>query len=519
MKSIYKISILLAAILLGSCSKEYLSTVPTSSTGTATIFESVDNMELAVNGLYKCMTQQFGTFGQGYNGEGTIKYYIGTMAGNNFNMFNSGNIYLVDNSYHVNPKSTWILYPWYYYYRIIGNANTIIVEGPNAAGDEAKRDYLIAQAKVMRAYCYSMLVQRFTYRWGMGKHSEAVDGNGLVLRIDTSTGDLPLSSADATYAQIYKDLDEAIAVLDGQAYKRDKTNENYQIDGNVARAVYARAALNREDWDKAAAMAKDARVGYDLMSVAKYKGGFNSPTSEWIWSSYGGVTETLYYYSFHAYMGYNANTSTCRSYPRSISKVLYNKLGATDIRRDMFLDPTGNEGDCSTTTGEVKKNSTLDKKARAMYPALLSNAKVCAYQQFKFACLDQPGVGHIPHFRSSEMILIEAEAEFMKNNPTKTQQLLVNLNKDSGRDPGYTCTKTGDDLLEEIKLYRQIELWGEGFDWFDLKRWNDPIDRKGFNDGGNSYSTYAIKVVQEQANNWWTSVLPENETLYNKGLK
>lgn len=521
MKNLFKISFILAAVvLLSACSKTYLKTEPTSSTGTATIFETVDNMELAVNGLYKCMTQQYGAFGQGYNGEGTIKYYIGTMAGNNFNMCNSGNIYLVDNSYHVNPKSTWILYPWYYYYRIIGNANAIIVNGPDAVGDEAKRDYLIAQAKVMRAYCYSMLAQRFFYRWSMGKNSEAKNGNGLVLRMDTSTDDIPLSSAEATYAAIYTDLNEAIPVLEKGAYKRNKMAENYQIDASVAKAIYARAALVREDWSKAAEMARAAREGYPLMSAKDYMDGFCEPKSEWIWSSYGGVTETLYYYSFQAYMAYNANTSTCRTYPRSISKVLFDKISDTDIRKEMFLNPAGMEGDYSKTTGVATSGSALDKKARTMHPNIPSNAKICAYEQFKFACIDQPGVGHLAHFRSSEMYLIEAEAEFKKdnNNEAAARKLLVELIKDSKRDPNYSCNKTGNDLYEEIKLYRQIELWGEGFDWFDLKRWNDPIDRKGFADGGNSYATYAIKVEQAEVNNWWTSVIPEKEQLYNKEI-
>lgn len=519
MKNLYKISLLAALVLFGACSKEYLVTAPTSSTGTNAIFETVDNMELSVNGLYKCMTQQYGAFGQGYNGEGTIKYYIGTMAGNNFNMCNSGNIYLVDNSYHVNPKSTWILYPWYYYYRIIGNANTIIENGPNAQGDEAKRDYLIAQAKVMRAYCYTMLAQRFFYRWSMGKNSEAKNGNGLVLRMDTSTGDIPLSSAEATYAAIYIDLDEAISVLEKEAYKRNKLSENYQIDANVAKAIYARAALVREDWTTAATMARAAREGFPLMNTKDYMGGFCEPKSEWIWSSYGGTTETLYFYSFQAYMAYNANTSTCRTYPRSISKVLYDKISDTDIRKDMFLNPAGMEGDYSTSTGIATAKSALDKKAREMHPDIPSNAKICAYEQFKFACIDQPGVGHLVHFRSSEMYLIEAEAEYKKNNAPAAQKLMEELIKDSGRDPSYSCTKTGEELFEEIKLYRQIELWGEGFDWFDLKRWNDPIDRKGFKDGGNSYATFAIKVVQSEVNNWWTSVIPEKEALYNKEIK
>jgi hypothetical protein len=501
---------------MNACSADYLNTSPESSTGTATIFETVDNMELAINGLYRQMTQQYGAFGQGYNGEGTIKHYLGNYASNDYNRFTSMNIYLLDNSYHINRQSTWIILPWYYYYRIIGNANAIIVYGPDAAGDEGKRDYIIAQAKVMRAYCYMQLSQRFHYAWFMGKSDEAKNGNGLVLRLDTSTGSMGLSSANDTYAQITTDLNEAIPVLEQQAYKRNASTENYQINKDVAYAVYARAALVKGDYATAAQYAQKARQDYPLMSKKDYFAGFNTPTSEWIWSSYGSETETLYYYSFFAYNGFEANTSAVRNYPITIGKALYESIPETDVRREMWLAPEPGEK-YSQTNGQITdKKSPSYLKIFAKYPQIPSTAKIAAWHQMKFQTLDGVGVGHVNHFRASEMYLIEAECQYKMGNESAAQKLLEELNVTSGRDPEYTCTKTGDELFAEIKKYRGIELWGEGFGWFDLKRWNDPIDRKHFSEGGNSYLTYAVKCVQEQTNNWWTSVLPEKETNYNE---
>jgi len=516
MKKIFKLFAIAAGVLvMNSCSSDYLNTTPESSTGTSTIFETVDNMELAINGLYRQMTQQYGAFGQGYNGEGTIKHYLGNYASNDWNRFTSMNIYLLDNSYHINPNSTWIILPWYYYYRIIANANAIIVYGPDAAGDEGRRDYIIAQAKVMRAYCYMQLSQRFHYRWSMGKSDEAKNGNGLVLRLDTSTGSMGLSSANDTYAQITTDLQEAIAVLEKDAYKRNQATENYQINKDVAYAVYARAALIKGDYATSAQYAQKARKDYPLMSNSAYFAGFNTPTSEWIWSSYGSETETLYYYSFFAYNGFEANTSAVRNYPITIGKQLYESIPETDVRREMWLAPEPGEK-YSSTNGQISdKKSPSYLKIFAKYPQIPSTAKIAAWHQMKFQTLDGVGVGHVNHFRASEMYLIEAECQYMMGNESAAQALLEELNVSSGRDPEYTCTKTGDELFAEIKKYRGIELWGEGFGWFDLKRWNDPINRKHFSEGGNSYLTYAVECVQEQTNNWWTSVLPEKETNYN----
>jgi hypothetical protein len=135
--------------------------------------------------------------------------------------------------------------------------------------------------------------------------------------------------------------------------------------------------------------------------------------------------------------------------------------------------------------------------------------------QFKVAATDLPGVGNMNHFRSAEMYLIEAEAKYFQNKPASDiQNLLVTLNNTSGRDPSYTCTKTGTDLLNEIKMYRGIELWGEGFDWFDMKRWNDPIVRNTYANGGNFIAALAL-TIPPSASNKWTWKLPLKETDFN----
>jgi hypothetical protein len=113
------------------------------------------------------------------------------------------------------------------------------------------------------------------------------------------------------------------------------------------------------------------------------------------------------------------------------------------------------------------------------------------------------------------MYLIEAEAKYRQAKPdVEIQNVLIALTKTSGRDGSYTCTKTGVNLLNEIKLYRAIELWGEGFDWFDMKRWNDPINRKTYANGGNFITSLGVTITPD-ANNKWTWKLPLKETDFN----
>lgn len=504
------------ATLIG-CKDSYLDTVPTSSTSTKTIFETTDNAKQAINGIARLMVTQYGDFGQNFSGEGTIKFLFGEYLGENFsrprltgwsNVMNS--VYL-ENSNHVSYNG----YPWFYYYELIGNANSIIASIDNAAGTDQERQFIKAQALTYRAYCYTQLVQFYCYRWEDSNNGTAVSkrNNGLVIRTEENMEetDVPLSSSGDVYAQIYKDLDEAIGLFKSSGLKRGSI---WEPNVDVANAVYARAALNRKDYPTAAAKAAEARAGYPLMSNAEYNSGFSSENKEWIWGSYGGDDQTLYYYGFHSYMAYDANTSIVRNYPVCMSKELYDKIPATDIRKNLFLD--GSLYSYSDVTGDLSKAADA-AAVRAARPTMIASHRIAAYMSFKFSIKGSIGVGYINHFRSSEMYLIEAEAKYYQNNPAGAQAAMNALVKDSGRDGSYNCTATGDALLSEIKTYRAIELWGEGFDWLDKKRYNEKLVRLDFKKGGNFAEAMAI-TLDVNAGNKWTYFTPYREYNYNHAL-
>lgn len=128
-----------------------------------------------------------------------------------------------------------------------------------------------------------------------------------------------------------------------------------------------------------------------------------------------------------------------------------------------------------------------------------------------------PGVGHLNHIRSSEMILVEAEARAMMGQYAAARDLLVFLNTSTGRNPYYTVTYSGQQLLEEIWLYRDIELWGEGFNWFDLKRTGRPLIRTAKAAGGSFLPPLDLSVQPNEENNW-TWVTPDRETDFNRAI-
>lgn len=511
MKNILKISIaaLSGVMLLASCSKDYMNTTPTSSTATPTIFESTENAALAINGICKLMTRQY-LSSQGFNGEGTVKMYTGEYPGDNCFVNLPGWSSVINGTMHDNKTTIYNYYNWYYYYMLIGNANAIILNIDDAKGAEAERQFIKAQALSFRAYSYMMLLQIYSVRWSDSNNGSA---DGVVLRLDTSTDEMPLSTMADCYKQIYDDLDEAIRLYTESGLAPD-SKDNYSPNIDMAYATYARAALNRQDYATALDKAVKARENHPLMSNDEYKSGFNTPNKEWIWSCYGSADETLFYYSYFANMAYNSSASMVRNYPRCINKDVYDRIPETDIRRGMFLDPK----DYTYTKSTGVAGKELTAYARTLYPDIYSTAKVYAYMQFKVSSTTQPGVGHLNNFRSAEMYLIEAEANYFLKNEKAAQASLNTLTRDSGRDKEYNCTATGTALLDEIKLYRKIELFGEGFNWFDLKRWGDSLNRTSTEKGGNYITALAVSYSPQDRNNW-TWVIPSKETDYNKLIK
>ncbi|MCD8032631.1 MAG: RagB/SusD family nutrient uptake outer membrane protein [Bacteroides sp.] len=523
-------SLMGVAMLATSCSDNYLNTAPTSSVGTSTAFATTENAAMAINGIAQIMCYQQFSFSQGYCGENRIKSIYGEYPGQDFvyNIMSPGWADIMNGDYYTQASSAYSAYPWYYYYTIIGNANSIIHNVDDAEGLETEKEFIKAQALSFRAYAYSQLIQLYAYRWD-DTNNGATDG--VVLRLDESTGSMPLSTVKECYDQIYQDCEDAITLYKSSGLDRN-SSQVWLPNINVAYAVYARAALNRQDYQTALTYAKLARQDYPLMSNADYLSGFCRPTSEWIFGSYGDGTENMWYWTFSTQFscnGYYANNTQYGA--GAIDKILTDKIPNNDVRKQLFLtadkfsqfdltDPEIMNQTYAYFTGDDIWYAAEDY-ILSMTPSGLEDAYQAGYfylgAQLKFWVFDTPGVSYLCHIRSSEMILIEAEANYFLNQPTEAQAALVELNATSGRNPNYTCTKTGEDLFQEIIDYRSFELWGEGFNWFDYKRWNKDIARTGIPNGGNVHAANATTITANGHSNW-TWVIPELETNYNEDI-
>jgi hypothetical protein len=456
------------------------------------------DMYQAINDCAQVMMSQYLVV-QGLSGEGGIMMFYGNYPGQDFFVNLPNWDPLINQDIHEMADYRYTYYPWHYYQTLVNEANDVLKYVDRVDAGLNYKQFIKAEAMTFRAYAYLMLSQLYCKRWVDSENGAAA---GLPLDLDLSNGTPERLTLAETYAMIYSELDEAIALYKASGLCHPASGWNLP-DLEVAYAIYARAALTKNDWANAATYAALAREGHPLMSNDELlSDGFCNNNSEWIW---GGFSDLLYYYSYHAYIAYNSSAQNVRNYPKCISRELFNQIPATDVRRQWWLDPTDN--DYNTTNGRVTQGSVLDQQARDQHPDINPSSQIYAYMQWKVRCNEQPGIADLCFFRSSEMLLIEAEAQCMMGNYTAAQAALVALNKTSGRDPQYACNKTGADLLNEVKLYRRIELWGEGFDWFDLKRWKDTLVRHTYEDGGNFIEKFAVTITPEDKNEW-TYVIP-----------
>ena len=266
------------------------------------------------------------------------------------------------------------------------------------------------------------------------------------------------------------------------------------------------------------------------MGIDEYTAGFNTANKEWIWEVFEDDTQPIYYYSFYNYMSGSCAGSASRTYPTLISKQIVDPIDPADSRLAIYAVPTAAEieeaggvnkiASTSSGAGTVTKGTFFDRVKRDFVQTgrIYGTTKIGYYIGAKFIVKSGVGDGCIPIFRAAEMIYNEAEAQFRLGNESEVQALLNEATQPY--NAAYNCTKTGEELWNELIAYRKFDLWSEGHSWFDLKRWGVSMVRKTWDEGG-SWASYFCGTGNTGGNygptekNDWTYVIPQMETNYN----
>jgi hypothetical protein len=217
------------------------------------------------------------------------------------------------------------------------------------------------------------------------------------------------------------------------------------------------------------------------MDASNLMNGFADITTKTNEAMYAAMTQddqTIYFYSFYAYMSWNFSATAIRQGVKAINADTYDAMSATDLRRQWW-DPTGEMA--------VPLSSFVKTK----------------YQNRKFTARDvSNAVGDVAFIRLSEMYLTLAEAYARGGNTAKAQEVFTKFQ--ITRDPAYAPSGN---LIDEIMHSRRIELWAEGLRYFDLKRLNLPLKR-----GRNFDVTFCTFLEKAPGEKGWTWEIPKIET-------
>lgn len=445
-----KILIIIAPFFIlavAGCKKSYLETKPSNAASESQIFSKYTAVSAALGGLYKEM------FTSGVGGSTSHANYgqkscdlSADLMGNDMVIHQQGygwyNTTYQFSNFGLATEGNISDFGWYRYYDMIKQANKLynFVGGVTDA-TAAQKESIKGQALGMRAYCYFNLVNYYQQTY---KGSETAPG--VPLYLTDTTGGKPRGTVQDVYNRIIQDLTEAETLLNGKP--RGSKNE---IDVSVVRGIRARVALVMEDWATAATYANKAKAGYTLMTSAQYTAvnAFSSVANpEWMWGSVIVASEATIYASFFSHMDIRTGGYAALGQQKKITKALYDLIPAGDIRKAVFKTPG---------TGTVSNPD---------------------YNQLKHQVPDVNNKWQADYLymRAAEMYLIEAEGLARQGQDANARTVLEALIKT--RNPAYSAAAfSGQNLIAEILLQRRIELWGEGFSLFDIKRLNQGLNR------------------------------------------
>ncbi len=415
--------------------------------------------------------------------------------------------------------------PWTYYYKWINNCNIVLSMCGDAPTDGQKTGAGIAHA--MRAMFYMDLARMYQYTYK--GHEQA--GTVPIVTEKTTGAELtnnPRATNENIWKFIISDLDAAEVLLAN--YKR---SDVYTPDVSVVYGLKARAYLTMENFVEAEAYAKKAQVGYTALSQAQYTDkmvGFNTPNNAWMF----GVTykaddpnilandsDSNWGSQWFVEVGGDCLYAGNYGSPKRMDVHLYSTIPDSDCRKKCFVSP---DADDAASLDALK----LLLKAYTDYPENVIQA-VSATDSKSFAGLAlkfRPGGGvegrkgnqylatvvAVPLMRVEEMMLIEAEAVGMQNGKeAQGVALLTAFGKQ--RDASYTYN-TLTPFRDNVWWQRRVELWGEGFATFDIKRLNKGIIRSYA--GSNHPNGYRFNTTEVPG--WMNLCIVQSEGNYNFGL-
>ena len=410
---------------------------------------------------------------------------------------------------------------WNDFYLGINTCNAIIERSVKVTGlSDAIKKQRVAEAKFIRAHHYFIMTQLF---------------GGVDLRLTETvapTKDVKRSTVAAQYAQIIKDLTEAIPDLEAKAksadYGRATRPAAEHLLGKVFLTKATSTAKAGDDYAKAIANLKSVIANYGITLLPNFadvhKQG-NEMNNEVIWSiqytrdpltnAGGNNAHVLFGMEYDVLPGMQRDTENGRPFKRYMPTkytldVVFNNRDNDSRYKKSFKDTyySNKPGTYNTSFDLTKKSVTyatgdtaiylpgfemsVEERAKKKYQVLVPSRYderifLAVNKHFDGGRIDRTqfeGGRDFIAFRLADTYLMLAEAQYFSNlkaDAVATYNVIRKRAAWPGKEANMLI-KEGDLTIDFVMDERERELLGEQFRWLDLARWGNLIERvKKFN--------------------------------------
>lgn len=380
---------------------------------------------------------------------------------------------------------------WDPVYANIKICNDLLATIP-ADAENATLQFYRAQGLANRAYDYWLLAN--SYQFNVQRHPDALCVPILTdENTETAAAEgTPRATTTEVYAQVIKDLNEAITLLTNSGLKPEQLigdKPKRLVSLATAYGLRARAHLSMGLYKEAAADAQAAINNFNgaPASIADV----SKPTfcslneADWMWGfavaeTDGCVQTGIINWPSMACSFAGGGYVTVGAW-RYCAEDLYNAIPATDVRKGWFLD--ANYKSANLNAQEQAYMDAFIGDEGPVYDAANAQIPLFPYTNVKFAAYQnvvnqQVQASDLPRMRVEEMYYILAEAQGFSQGVAAGKATLENFEK-AYRNPAYACkATTAEELQEAIFQIKRVELWGEGLMYFEYLRLNKGIDRR-----------------------------------------
>lgn len=410
------------ATLFISC-EDQLDRAPVDVLINSTAFETVDDIDAAVNGIYTA-----------FNPNNLLD--INEIFTDNCRLgFDSGGqkLNILNQIVNTQTNSAGI---WINRYSTANNCNRVIEAGEIVTvldGEQNRFDNLLAQAYAMRAFMHYDLLLYY------GEDTTNPNALGVPYQDFVSATEAPARlTTQETVDKILADLSTASSLLDDSITAKDRISENFIT------FLRARLALITNDWNGVISNTNTIINNFSLADQTQYLQMFT-----------GDQDQTEVIYAYDNVNGFNRNIAGEFIFTGTGGNFIGMADGLFDLLEAEFLTNNDIRFETFTRDTDAPEENTIDK-----YPAIAGTY----INDFKL-------------FRVSEAYLMRAEAHARLGNfGAAANDVQAIRNARRATSDSATPYSNLVNAIEDIAFERRLELCFEGHRYVDLKRYRNILN-------------------------------------------